>query len=133
MNSVLRRSRRTAPAAGPEFPPSDREQALTFDGWRFDWARRTLHDAEGSPVELTKAEFDLLNAFLARPNRVLGRQELMGLTKGRDWQAYDRSIDVQVGRLRRKIERDPSNPELIKSVRGVGYVFTARVAPEGPF
>ncbi len=81
-------------------------------------------------MELTKAEFDLLHAFLARPNRVLGRQQLMGLTKGREWQAYDRSIDVQVGRLRRKIERDPGKPELIKSVRGVGYVFTATVARE---
>ena len=90
-------------------------------------ARRALHDAEGAPVSLTAGEFDLLRAFAERPQRVLNRDQLLDLTRGRDAVAFDRSIDVQLSRLRRKIEPDPKDPSLIKTVRGGGYVFTPRV------
>ena len=81
----------------------------------------------GQEVPLTTAEFDLLLAFLARPGEALDRDRLMELAKGRAWAAQDRSVDQQVARLRRKIEADPQNPSLVKSVRGVGYFFAADV------
>ena len=83
-----------------------------------------------SGVPLTTGEFDLLSTFVRNPNRALSRDQLMALMHHREAGPFDRAIDVQVGRLRRKIERDPAEPELIKSVRGVGYLFAARVSPE---
>jgi two-component system OmpR family response regulator len=103
---------------------------LQFDGWSLDVTRRQLHDPKGASVALTGGEFDLLLAFAERPNRVLDRDTLMDLCKGRSWEAYDRSIDTQVSRLRKKIEPDPANPTLIKSVRGAGYIFAAEVREE---
>ena len=82
---------------------------------------------DGREVPLTTGEFDLLLAFATHAGRVLERDRLLDLVKGRDWAAYDRSIDQQVARLRRKIEPDPANPSLIRSVRGVGYLFAAEV------
>ena len=76
---------------------------------------------------MTRAEFDLLSVFVRNPNQVLNRDQLMDLAKGRGWAPYDRAVDQQVARLRRKIERDPKNPMLIKTVRGAGYVFTPKV------
>jgi DNA-binding response OmpR family regulator len=86
-----------------------------------------LRDASGTDVPLTSGEFDLLRAFLDQPNRVLSRDDLMDRIHGRSAGPFDRAIDVQIGRLRRKIEADPAQPELVKSVRGAGYVFTPRV------
>ena len=100
---------------------------LTFAGWRLDPARRELRDPDGVLVELTAGEFGLLAALVERPRRVLSRDRLLDLTRGRDAQPFDRSIDVQVSRLRRKIEADPKNPELIKTVRSGGYIFTLPV------
>ena len=79
-------------------------------------------------VTLTSGEFALLNALIANANRPMKRERLLELTRGDGSESFDRAIDVQVGRLRRKIERDPAEPELIKSVRGVGYLFAARVS-----
>ncbi len=100
---------------------------LVFAGWRLDPARRELRDPDGVLVELTAGGFDLLAAFVERPRRVLSRDQLLDLTKGRDAQPFDRSIDVQVSRLRRKIEADPKKPEVIKTVRSGGYIFTLPV------
>ncbi len=123
VKSVLRRLR-GAPAAPTASAPD--EPVYSFDGWRLDAARRQLTAPSGEEVPLTTGEFDLLLAFVQRPGRVLDRDTLMGLTRGRDWEAFDRSIDAQVSRLRKKIETDPADPKLVKSVRGVGYVFTGR-------
>lgn len=101
---------------------------LDFAGFRLDTHSRTLFDANGAAVTLTTGEYDLLCVLVEHPNRVLSRDDLMGHIHGRDAGPFDRAIDVQVGRLRRKIEADPAQPELIKSVRGAGYVFTARVS-----
>jgi DNA-binding response OmpR family regulator len=101
---------------------------LTFEGWRLDLLRRELCGQDGTPVALTAGEFELLCAFAQHPNRVLKRDQLMDLVKGPDWAAYDRTIDSQVVRLRRKIETDPTNPSLIKTVRGAGYVFAVSPA-----
>jgi two-component system OmpR family response regulator len=124
VRSVLRRINAAAPAPADDAPNDDR---LSFEGWRLDLAARSLHRPDDVPVPLTTGEFDLLAVFVRHPNKVLSRDELMDMIHRREAGPYDRSIDVQVGRLRRKIERDPARPEMIKSVRGVGYVFAPRV------
>ena len=101
---------------------------LAFAGWTLDPRRRELRDSGGAEVELTTGEFNLLLAFLEAPNRPLNRDQLMDKLGGRDWSPYDRSIDTQVGRLRKKIEAAPKNPAPIQTVRGIGYVFTPEVA-----
>lgn len=113
------------PAPAAEAPT----EALTFEGWTLDVLRRDLRSPDGAQVPLTAAEFELLRVFLHHPNRVLSRDQLMDLAKGRDWAAYDRTIDTQVMRLRKKIEADPANPGLVKTVRGAGYLFAAAVRP----
>ena len=100
---------------------------VSFEGWRFDQAKRELRSADGVLTPLSSGEFDLLLAFVEHPRRVLTRDQLLDLTKGRSAQPFDRSIDVQLSRLRRKIEADPKDPTLIKTVRNEGYIFTASV------
>lgn len=100
---------------------------LKFDRFVLDARRRELIDGDGVALPLSTAEFQLLTAFLKRPNMVLNRDQLMDLTSGRTPQIFDRSIDNQVSRLRKKIEIDPKNPELIKTVWGGGYLLAADV------
>jgi two-component system OmpR family response regulator len=118
--------RRIAAPAHPE-RSSGKSASIEFAGFRLDAQTRELVGPAGGKVELTTGEFDLLTIFLERSNRVLSRDQLMERMHGREAGPYDRSIDVQIGRLRRKIEKDPAKPELIKSVRGAGYLFAARV------
>lgn len=132
IRTVLRRSQvSSAPPPRQSAMPSDApraRQTLSFEGWRLDLAKRELRRAKGKPVALTTGEFELLRVFALNPNRVLDRDLLMDLVKGREWSAYDRAIDAQVVRLRKKIESDPSHPKLIKTVRGAGYLFGAEVS-----
>jgi two-component system OmpR family response regulator len=100
---------------------------MHFAGWTLDLARRRLGSPDDVIVDLSSGEFDLLVAFVEHPRRVLSRDQLLDLTHGRATVPFDRSIDIQVSRLRRKIEADPKAPELIKTVRGGGYMFTAAV------
>lgn len=100
---------------------------FTFDGWSIDVKRREVRDPKGANVELTTAEFNLLMIFVQRPGRVLSRDELMDLLKGHDWTPMDRSIDGLVARLRKKIEPESERPQLVKTVRGVGYAFAGSV------
>ncbi len=100
---------------------------LRFAGFRFDQAARRLVDPAGADVELTAGDYDMLCAFVRHPLRVLSREQLMDLTRGRSWDAFDRSIDVAALRLRRKIESDPANPQIIKTVRNGGYLFAVPV------
>lgn len=102
-------------------------EKLTFADFTVDPTRRALSRTNGENIDLTGAEFDLLCALAQAPNRPLSRDQLVDQTRRRDWTPFDRSVDVLVGRLRKKIEGDPKRPELIKSVRGVGYVFSERV------
>ncbi|NOV21037.1 response regulator [Ensifer adhaerens] len=101
-------------------------EVFCFEGWQLDVARRELWSRAGEEIRLTTGEFDMLCVFVKHPGRVMAREMLMDLTRGRNLEAFDRTIDAQVARLRRKIEADPANPSLIKSVRGVGYLFSAR-------
>jgi two-component system OmpR family response regulator len=98
-----------------------------FSGWNLDLSSRELMSPGGEEVRLTTGEFDLLAAFVNNPNQVLSRDRLLDLARNREAGPFDRTIDVQVGRLRRKLEEDPQNPTLIKTVRGSGYIFTPSV------
>ncbi len=128
LRSVLRRA--ASDRATGQGPAAAEEpgQVFSFDGWEFDLTTRELRSPDGSDVPLTSGEFDLLAVFVTHPNRPLNRDQLMEMARDRDWTPFDRSIDTQVGRLRKKIERDPKKPALIKTVRGVGYLFTAKTA-----
>ena len=123
IKAVLRRTNSLPPQ--PEQPAARR---LRFDRWTFDVARRELMGEDGVGVPLSTGEFLLLSVFLRHPGIVLSRDQLLDLTRGRDAVPFDRSIDNQVSRLRKKIERDPRRPELIKTHWGGGYSFTAEVA-----
>ncbi len=123
VRSVLRRASATRSKA----QASDDGDLARFLGWRFDIASRRLVSPEGQDVSLTTAEFSLLSAMVNNPNRVLTRDRLLDLARAGDAESFDRSIDVLVHRLRRKIESDPKNPALIKTVRGGGYLFTPDV------
>ena len=98
-----------------------------FAGWHLDLATRELVSPDGGEVRLTTGEFDLLAAFVNNANQVLSRDRLLDLARNREAGPFDRTIDVQVGRLRRKLEPDPQKPTMIKTVRGTGYIFTPTV------
>ncbi len=123
LRTVLRRRQPVAP------PRSEADEAIHFDGWRLDLGRRQLVTAEGAEIVLTTGEFDMLAVLVRHAGRVLSREVLMDLTHGRGLNAFDRTIDAQIARLRKKIESDPKQPILIKSVRGIGYVFTGKLSP----
>jgi two-component system OmpR family response regulator len=123
VKSVLRRA---SSRAQMEKPAGARARAR-FAGWHLDLATRELVSPEGGEVRLTTGEFDLLAAFVNNANEVLTRDRLLDLARNRESGPFDRTIDVQVGRLRRKLEPDPENPTIIKTVRGTGYIFTPSV------
>lgn len=100
---------------------------VAFDSWQLDFDRRELRASDGTERELTTAEYNLLAVFVKRPSRVLSRDNIMDLLKGHEWSPYDRSIDSLIVRLRKKIEAEPESPRLIKTVRGIGYVFAGQV------
>ena len=122
VRAVLRRlnSRRASPTREPQ------RGCWRFSGWQLDRRTRRLTDPSGAPVALTKGEYALLVAFLEAPQRPLSREYLMQTTRAHE-DVFDRSIDVQILRLRRKLERDPSTPRVIQTERGVGYVFAVPV------
>jgi two-component system OmpR family response regulator len=122
VRAVLRR------AGPPEARASaDQKRILEFAGWRLDVTHRQLFSAKNALVPLRAGEFDLLLALAERPQRVLSRDQLLDLSRGRSANVFDRSIDVQISRLRRKIEPDPKEPTLIKTVRSGGYILAANV------
>jgi two-component system OmpR family response regulator len=125
IKAVLRR------AGGTTAKPEDLPHAYEFDGWRLEPVIRILRSPDGAVVDVTSGEFDLLLAFVMRPRRVLSRDQLLDLARGRSSAGFDRSIDVQISRLRRKIETDPREPALIKTVRSGGYIFTSEVRHQG--
>lgn len=120
IKAVLRRS--STPSQTAEQPTS-----MRFGGWHINAVTRNLHSPEGSRVVLTSAEFDLLLAFCRHSQRTLTRDQLLDLSQGRSGTPLDRSVDILVSRIRRKIESSPRDPELIKTVRSGGYIFTPDV------
>jgi len=119
--------RRYVGGIAPSVPAPEGGVRYGFDGWIVDMPRREVRDPAGAVRDLTTAEFNLLALFLQRPGRVLSRDELMDLLKGHDWTPLDRSIDALVARLRKKLEPESERPMLVKTVRGVGYVFAGNV------
>ena len=124
VRALLRRMRGGRSATEPESA-----DAIMFDGWRLDLRCRELLSPGGALVDLSTGEYDMLVAFIEHPNRVLSREMLMEFTKTRPAEAFDRTIDVQVSRLRRKLA-DSEDSRMIKTVRGAGYMFTPRIAPD---
>ena len=123
IKSILRRTRALPPNLRPES-----QRCLAFAGWRLDTATRVLTAADGVAVPLSGGEYRLLHILLEHPNRVLNRDQLVEMIHGRTPEAYDRAIDVQVSRLRQRLRDDSREPQLIKTVRGEGYVLAANVA-----
>ena len=123
---ILRRTRSLPPNLVPQG-----EHRLRFAGWTLDTARRQLVAPGGEATPIGGAEYKLLRVFLDHPNRVLDRDQLLDLSQGREAEPLDRSIDVQVSRLRHRLGDDPKSPQLIKTVRGEGYVLSVPVHKEG--
>jgi two-component system phosphate regulon response regulator OmpR len=116
IKSVLRRL---------EKKPSQKQEMRVSIGHCFlDMKSRSLCDAKGREIPITAMEFDLLKALVEHPNQVLSRDQLLTMTRNREWEPFDRSIDIRITRLRRKVEHDPAHPRAIKTVRGAGYMFT---------
>jgi len=120
IRAVLKRTR------PPE--PAESEQDASFDDrfgpWRIDHDRHLLHHDDGRDVRLTYGEYDLLRVFIEHPNRLLSRERLLDLSRNRELEPFDRSVDIQVSRLRRKIEANPRAPAFVLTVRGAGYRFS---------
>jgi two-component system, OmpR family, phosphate regulon response regulator OmpR len=121
VRAVLRRVE-VAPEKPGAAEASDTRK-IHFGACQLDLDAHKLYDAAGEEVPITSMEFDLLKAFAEHPNRVLSRDQLLDLAHNRDWEPFDRSIDIRIARLRRKVESDPSKPQVIKTVRGAGYIF----------
>jgi two-component system OmpR family response regulator len=115
LKSVLRRLEKT--------DSSKPKSQVSIGKCALDMKSRTLSDARGKEVPITSMEFDLLKALVEHPNQVLSRDQLLTMTRNREWEPFDRSIDIRITRLRRKVEDDPARPKLIKTVRGAGYMF----------
>jgi two-component system phosphate regulon response regulator OmpR len=125
IRAVLRRS----PTAARALLPEDSEhRVVAFGRCRLDLDAHKLFDEDDKQIALTSMEFDLLKAFAERPNRVLSRDQLLELAHNRGWEPFDRSIDIRIARIRRKIETDPGKPQVIKTVRGAGYMFSTDTA-----
>ena len=123
VRAVLRRAGERRPVLGESARP-----LIRFAGWQLDVTRRELRSPDAVMIPLSSGEFDLLLVFVEHPQRVLTREQLLNLARGHSHDAFDRSIDVQVSRLRRKLEFDTKRPAMIRTVRNGGYQFTASVS-----
>jgi two-component system phosphate regulon response regulator OmpR len=123
IKSVLRRLQARPPASAAPQAAS----RIAFGTCRLDVGSHRLFAPDGAEIPITTMEFELLKLFSEHPGKVLSRDRILTLTKNREWDPYDRSIDIRVARLRRKIEQDPENPQVIRTVRGAGYMFVSGV------
>ncbi|HEX6141454.1 MAG TPA: response regulator [Geminicoccaceae bacterium] len=123
VRSVLRRLPQGRSRPAPADAPGPTGPSIRFGTCRLDLDAHRLLAADGSDIPITSMEYDLLKAFADNPNRVLSRDRLLDLAHNKDWEPFDRSIDIRIARLRRKIEDDPAKPQVIKTVRGAGYIF----------
>lgn len=123
IKSVVRRYQRGPAESEEPQGKENHDELVNLGNCQLNLQTRQLFNAEGEEIPLTAMEFDLLKSFIERPNRPMTRDQLLNITQNRDWDPYDRSIDIRITRLRRKIEEDPNKPKLIRTVRGVGYMF----------
>ena len=122
IRAVLRRAATRQPGE-----PAPQGRLIVFGGWTLDTLRREVTSADGVVIDLSRGEYDVLIALVEHPNRILSREQLLELARNRESNAFDRSIDVQISRLRRKLEAGGISPPLIKTVRGAGYIFLPTV------
>lgn len=125
VKSVIRRYQRQPSQA--DTARAEPTELCKIGTYTLNLQSRQLQDAQGHDIPLTAMEFDLLQVFIERPNRVLSRDQLLNLTLHRDWDPYDRSIDIRIARLRKKLEVDADKPQLIRTVRGMGYMYVPAV------
>jgi len=123
VKSVLRRMQARAPATPTGEATSAQSPRVRVGACALDLVSHRLFAADGNEIPLTAMEFDLLKVFIERPNQVLDRDQLLTLTRNREWEPFDRSIDIRIARVRRKVEPDPEHPQAIRTVRGAGYMF----------
>ncbi|MFZ1429195.1 MAG: response regulator [Geminicoccaceae bacterium] len=123
IRSVLRRAAATVPVSPPVSQEASAADRVRIGRLELDLLARRLVDPDGREVPLTGMEFDLLRVLIRNPNRVLSRDQLLDQAHNDSWEPFDRSIDIRIARLRKKIERDPASPEVIRTIRGVGYMF----------
>lgn len=119
LKSVMRRLQAKAPASAP----AAAAKRISIGRCHLDLAAHQLFDGGGEEVPITTMEYELLRIFVEHPNKVLTRDQILTLTRNREWEPFDRSIDIRIARLRRKIEADPDKPQAIRTVRGAGYMF----------
>lgn len=131
IRAVLRRGD-TSDASSNTSKKESGGDKIYFSGWCLDRLQYQLFDRNGSSAELTAGEFKLLEALVLAPQRVLTRDYLFELTRDVEFEAFDRAIDIQIGRLRKKLHDDPKEPQFIKTVRGVGYIFCGTIEAESP-
>jgi two-component system OmpR family response regulator len=125
---VAARKAKRAPAVSFATGDGEHGRGLRFAGWRIDIDARMLYDPDDRVISLTDGEFRLLRAFVERPRRVLTRDQLLDFARGEDSEHYDRAIDVQISRLRRKLSEGQNGDELIRTVRNEGYLFVPAVS-----
>ena len=126
IKSVIRRMEDASPPPTERSP--DQGPRIAFGECALDLDAHKLYGEDGQEITITSMEFDLLKAFADNPNKVLSRDQLLNLAHNRDWEPFDRSIDIRITRLRRKIEPDPKKPQIIKTVRGAGYIYSVEEA-----
>lgn len=130
LKNILRRYQKPSGEVASPAEVVAADKVCCFGAYRLNVDSHQLIDDQGREIPLTAMEFDLLRAFAERPNRPLTRDQILNLTQNRDWDPFDRSIDLRIARLRRKLESDPEKPQIIRTVRGVGYMFVP--ASNGP-
>ncbi|PZO87398.1 MAG: DNA-binding response regulator [Micavibrio aeruginosavorus] len=127
IKAVLRRGEDRAPAGQQSAPEQNNSRALRFGDWVLDKERFQLFDKNNVSADLTTGEYRLLEALVDASNKVLSRERLFEITREGDYDTFDRAVDIQVGRLRKKLNDDPKDPQYIKTVRGIGYMFCGSV------
>jgi DNA-binding response OmpR family regulator len=127
IKAVLRRAEDAPANAAAAMPAQEQEKQVRFADWVLDRAQFQLFDLKGNSADLTTGEYKLLEALISASNKVLSRERLFELTRESDYDSFDRAVDIQVGRLRKKLNDDPKDPQFIKTVRGVGYMFCGEI------
>lgn len=127
IKAVLRRVEEVPAGVASAPPAQEQEKQIRFAGWVLDRAQFQLFDSKGNSADLTTGEYKLLDALVGASNKVLSRERLFELTRESDYDSFDRAVDIQIGRLRKKLNDDPKDPQFIKTVRGVGYMFCGEI------
>lgn len=127
IKAVIRRTEEVPAGNSPTQPQAPQENQIKFGEWVLDRSQFQMFDKKGQSADLTTGEYKLLESLVSAPNKVLTRERLFELTRESDYDSFDRAVDIQIGRLRKKLNDDPKEPQFIKTVRGVGYMFCGEI------